>query len=620
MGLACLFAGFASAEVADLEQVQAIDANVVYQYTFEGVADANSMEQKVSPFSPDLEIYSNTGGVYSVTFTNGFDGSTKVAHTMAGDKQSDGTRHHGAGLRSVGNITYPTSGTIEYLLKCSDINDSGHVISGGDTSPSNNLGRLIFLRNDSNLQSKAQMMVGGNSLIDVIGGDTGVGYNPNNWYYVAQTWTLSGTNIVLNAWVANLSAGIPPTQTVFSESRTFDGSLDTILYLGSREAGVTNGYYSNAELDALAIYDTVLDAATIESHVYTAFPGPYRQLDVGRLESSQAGHIDIAHQYTFAGDFVSSNGAGTWLEDKVGTAHLSQTLFESHRIADQLLGFDGQTPSAHFDAWESGAKGDGLQSVIKITYATSGTIEYMVQFGTTDNNNFMISGDGSGANDRLRFLSSDGTKAQMTMGSVSGHDLIGGTTGVGYTSGDWYYVAQTWSISAGSVTMNAWVANMNDTTPTLTKTIDGEINDFDGDMTTTLYLGSVTGGSDFMAGGLDAIAIYDAVLDPATFQSHLDDVLIGPARPATILSVSAVSGDVLRMVVDAPGAGHSYYPKSTPDLIIGTWAGVGHSTNGSDPFVVTNLDYVSEYDATGTNKVIYVQATNAAGFFGIGDE
>ena len=89
--------------------------------------------------------------------------------------------------------------------------------------------------------------------------------------------------------------------------------------------------------------------------------------------------------------------------------------------------------------------------------------------------------------------------------------------------------------------------------------------------------------------------------------------------PATILSVSSVSNNVLKMVIDAPSSAGNYYPKSKLDLVTGTWSSVPHSDDGVNPFVVTNLGY-STTDATGTNEVIYVNATNSAGFFGIGEE
>ncbi|MCK4564246.1 MAG: hypothetical protein KAU94_06210, partial [Verrucomicrobia bacterium] len=87
--------------------------------------------------------------------------------------------------------------------------------------------------------------------------------------------------------------------------------------------------------------------------------------------------------------------------------------------------------------------------------------------------------------------------------------------------------------------------------------------------------------------------------------------------PATILSLSPGPAGTLRLVIDAPGAQASYWPKARTSLILGDWEGVAHSVDGSDPWQVTNLTYVTEFES-GTNEVIYVQASDAAKFFGVG--
>lgn len=97
------------------------------------------------------------------------------------------------------------------------------------------------------------------------------------------------------------------------------------------------------------------------------------------------------------------------------------------------------------------------------------------------------------------------------------------------------------------------------------------------------------------------------------------EVVSATGGPATILGITSLPGDVVRIVIDAPGAAASYWPKACPDLISGPWVGVAHSVDGSAPWHVTNLTYVTEFES-GTNEVIYVQADTAAKFIGIGAE
>ena len=240
------------------------------------------------------------------------------------------------------------------------------------------------------------------------------------------------------------------------------------------------------------------------------------------------------HAYTFEG--LESSG---WFYDDRANAtgiDLQQDGFEdSSRTADPASpGHDASTQFSAFSSWASGSKGDALKSASTITYANSGTIEYLVQFGAMDSSHFVINGDGTGPNDRLRPITVADGKAYMSMGVNTGHDLIGGSTSVAYSQDKWYYVAQNWSISGGTVTMDAWVANLTDD-GALTQTIDGASNGFDGNTTTTLWLGQVGNNSGFFTGGLDALAIYDAQLSESTITSHFNAI----PEPGTLGLVGA---------------------------------------------------------------------------------
>jgi len=245
---------------------------------------------------------------------------------------------------------------------------------------------------------------------------------------------------------------------------------------------------------------------------------------VATLQDMQAANPNVVYQYSFEGTYVS--GGGTWLDQKVGAGapNLVQGPTAPTRLAEQKTpGYDSSTHYAEFSAFTSGAQGESLLSDGTITYATSGTIEYLVQFGAMTGSRFLISGDGSGANDRLRFLATNGTgdAALMTLGVNTPQTLIGGSTSVAFNIGDWYYVAQNWSISGGIVTMDAWVGNLTAGGP-LTQTISGASNAFDGDTTTILNLGGAS--NTYAIGNLDALAIYGSQLDQATLLSHYNAI------------------------------------------------------------------------------------------------
>lgn len=281
-----------------------------------------------------------------------------------------------------------------------------------------------------------------------------------------------------------------------------------------------------------------------------AIATPAVHAQVLALETAQAANANIQEQFTFEGTYNGTTGTGTWLDNSASaTPDLSQTLFEPTRIADQVTGFDATTKAANFDAFATGGKGDGLTTgASSITFATSGTIEYLFQPGTmTDNGTgrFMVTGDGAGgANDRFQFLVLYGdtvNEARMTLGANSQRVLIGGSTGVSYNEGDWYYVAQTWNISGSNVTFNAWVGNLT-LGGALTQTVTNQVNSFAGDTVAELELGNLANLANFFAdGGLDALAVYDAELSSATLQSHYGVV---PEPSAAFLLLGALGGFV----------------------------------------------------------------------------
>lgn len=262
---------------------------------------------------------------------------------------------------------------------------------------------------------------------------------------------------------------------------------------------------------------------------------------VATLQDMQAANPNVVYQYTFEGTYVS--GGGTWLDQKVGsgTPDLVQGPLAPGRVAEQKTpGYDSSTSYAEFVALGNGNSGDSLLSGGTITYATAGTIEYLVQFGTNTGARNLISGDGSGSDDRLRFLAtgSAGNKANMVLGANTGFDLIGGTTSVNYVVGDWYYVVQTWSILENQVTINAWVANLT-AGGSLTQTISGATNSFVGDTTTVLNLGGASGS--YANGNLDALAIYGSQLSLSTITSHYNSISVPEPGTYLLMGIAAAA-------------------------------------------------------------------------------
>jgi hypothetical protein len=264
IGMVCLLEGLASASVSDLESAQAAHSNIVYQYTFEGAGRTARLDQKISPNSPDLVQYKLTVA-NDITFSAGYDSSSQAAATWAGTLAS-GKRSTGTAMKTAETLSMPTSGTIEYMVKAAAINDSGFAVTGiGGTD------RWYFMYNGTTNSTtpKASMTLGANVAHDLIGGTTAVAYEANHWYYVAQTWRISGGTVTMNAWVADMSIETPVlTQTIVNKTAAHMSTTTNLFRLGSN-TDTANFFKGN--LDAVAVYSTTLDAATIASH-FDAIP------------------------------------------------------------------------------------------------------------------------------------------------------------------------------------------------------------------------------------------------------------------------------------------------------------------------------------------------------------
>ncbi len=131
--------------------------------------------------------------------------------------------------------------------------------------------------------------------------------------------------------------------------------------------------------------------------------------------------------------------------------------------------------------------------------------------------------------------------------------------------------------------------------------------------------GSGSAGGSWFAMPTAASQLNLVVLD-AQKGGGLDDLIVTTVNPflPILASFEYFSGDVLKLVVDFPNAmvlPESFHPIKSTSLTIPSWVPVQHSTNGVD-WTFANLDYSA---TEGSNRVIYLQATDDTAFFGLGE-
>ncbi len=269
------------------------------------------------------------------------------------------------------------------------------------------------------------------------------------------------------------------------------------------------------------------------------------------LQALQAGHASVIAAYTFEGERNATDGSGTWLAEKadaVGSNLIQNQLTATGpRYATQMAGFDNSTSCANMVALGNGSYGAGLKTEAALTYPSSGTIEYLVKFATGTTSAFVLTNQSGAGDTRMRFLTTNNVKAQMGIGDLTSHDLIGGSTDVDFILGDWYYVVQTWEIVGTTVTLNAWVADLT-TSGDLTQTIVNASNPYgsSGAPTDTLLIGGANNGNRANC-ALDALSVYDEILTADTIAQHFNSITgIPEAASASLLLAFAALIPVLR--------------------------------------------------------------------------
>lgn len=258
--ISVLGVSLSQAGVADLEEFQAGSPSLLYHYTFEGANRVERLAQKKDPFRPELSEYTNPGRfVDPVTFPSGLNGHGFAVRTSAGGLAL-GQRKTGSALESRLTLTFPQSGTIEFLIRPGLIDDQGCGIAGEDGET-----RWRFFQNGGVDSGIAVSTIGDNVPLTLIGEGTAVPYVAGHWYYVIQSWSVRDGRVVLNAWVADLNALSPRIVQTISEARHgHAGGFDSRLRIGSLNDSLA---YFRGDIDALAVYNIPFGPSDIEKRL-----------------------------------------------------------------------------------------------------------------------------------------------------------------------------------------------------------------------------------------------------------------------------------------------------------------------------------------------------------------
>ena len=290
---------------------------------------------------------------------------------------------------------------------------------------------------------------------------------------------------------------------------------------------------------------------------------------VSDWQEAAASQPNLLHHYSFDGESDQER-----TRDRKGMAHLAPRLFGSGTTDQLQLGVAGFDASSEAVRTHRGPGSDNAEGAYLRTdsVAFGRAVSFEVLFSPAEEE---ISGGQFNlgyilstrvGNDRGYFLTqggplpSSGTKIESTMGN-SHSDPNTNTVLEGFTVGNWYYVAGSYTAGAGNVTWTNYVADLTAGESGLT--VIGPFTNSGGSYpqgAAPLGIGGRWDGQESFAGFIDEVAFYNEALPASIFQKHL--ALISGER----LELKVVANEDELLLTWGSKPGKRYNLRSSTDL------------------------------------------------------
>jgi len=338
------------------------------------------------------------------------------------------------------------------------------------------------------------------------------------------------------------------------------------------------------------------------------------------LQNAAQAHPDLIHRWSFEGPDAATAGM-----DLKGASHLVERSYgASDPLGYDVSGFDG-TSNAFSTVrglggdhaigrflWAGGANqlpalGNTFSFEIIVRPAldqiTGGTenIGYILASRVGgERGYFLVQGNGN--------IPASAHPFSSTLGNgynVGNTNIISGSP---LTAGDWYYVAGSYTVNPGvNVTWTNYYANLTTGGPLITA---GPFTNAGGTYHTTSAVDFGIGGrwdnGQVCPASIDEVNLYNAALSAATFQEHLDQLLM-PEGPGQIFQITntvrnPATGEVTLTWTSTSGA--SYKVEGSVDTI--TWEDIDDNVPGlAGETSYTDTSFAPAPVAPGKPRVFY---------------
>lgn len=256
-------AGAAAGSVAQLRAVVSRDPHLIHHYPFEGAtAGERCRDRRGDLHLSEVVMAGGRGGGAVEYGLPGFDGTTTAVAPFRAPGRYGNTR--GVSLQSQNSFQPPAAMTVELLLN--------FARPGGDDA--NPIAVAVGTRENERRCGFFAVTVDQGQLVHLLDGaapwtETNLELIPGDWYYVASTFDVQGDRTRVNTYVANLSRRETTLGHVLRDQWAAGGSpAASRLGIGKGfNDAVAHAYPWSGALDEVAIYDAVLDEATLDRHL-----------------------------------------------------------------------------------------------------------------------------------------------------------------------------------------------------------------------------------------------------------------------------------------------------------------------------------------------------------------
>ena len=251
-------------------------APLAYQWSFEGASAGDRLQNTGTGANATLQAvaYGSEGSTARIGYGMGLDETTTAMSPQRIGRTS--STAGGALLATTGSVALPTAFTVEALVRPELVEAGGSigyaVMAGGQAT--NNRGYFIVGQEGASSDSLTTIIGDSISQADNVG-QTVSTFVPGHWYYVANTFTVSGSQTTINSYVADLTLSqTSVTRAVTSQVASGKPLTAAQMAIGGYFASGTAQEAWSGSIDEVSLFGRTLTAAEVQSRLDSLYRAP----------------------------------------------------------------------------------------------------------------------------------------------------------------------------------------------------------------------------------------------------------------------------------------------------------------------------------------------------------